>query len=98
MFEKNAEIQERESDGLKDLVEKHIHMEEQLIEKIHSIESEIEDNRIKVLVQYICEDEKRHHKLLKKVMKILVKRETITEKDWIDFIWQSVPFHGAPGG
>jgi len=27
-----------------------------------------------------------------------VRGETITEDDWWDFLWQGVPFHGAPGG
>jgi hypothetical protein len=50
------------------------------------------------LVSSILEDEKRHHGLLKQVLEILVKGETITEADWWDMLWKDVPFHGSPGG
>jgi hypothetical protein len=43
-------------------------------------------------------DEKRHHELLKEILEILVKGETITESDWWDVLWKNVPFHGSPGG
>jgi len=43
-------------------------------------------------------DEKRHHELLKMVLEILVRGETITEADWWELLWKNVPFHGAPGG
>jgi hypothetical protein len=46
----------------------------------------------------ILSDEKRHHALLKKVLEILVRGETITDKEWWDVLWENVPFHGAPGG
>jgi len=50
------------------------------------------------LLNAILEDEKRHHELLKRVLEILVKGETITEEEWWDVLWRNVPFHGSPGG
>jgi len=85
-------------DKQKDLVEKHIQMEAELIEKITKMLPSLKDKKVKLLLTAILSDEKRHHELLKEVLEILVKGETITEADWWDMLWKDVPFHGAPGG
>ena len=85
-------------DKQKDLVEKHIQMEAELIQKIGKTLPSVEDKKVRLLLEAILSDEKRHHELLKNVLEILVKGETITEADWWDMLWKDVPFHGAPGG
>lgn len=85
-------------DKQKDLVEKHIAMEAELIKKIGNMLPTVKDAKVALLLKAILEDEKRHHGLLKEVLEILVKGETITEADWWDIIWKDVPFHGSPGG
>jgi len=85
-------------DKQKALVEKHIRMEAELIKKISKILPSVEDKKVKLLLNAILADEKRHHELLKMVLEILVRGETITEEDWWDLLWKNVPFHGAPGG
>ena len=85
-------------DKQKALVEKHIRMEAELIKKISRVLPTVEDEKVKLLLNAILADEKRHHALLKMVLEILVRGETITEEDWWDLLWKNVPFHGAPGG
>jgi ribonucleotide reductase beta subunit family protein with ferritin-like domain len=85
-------------DKQKALVEKHIHLEAELIEKISKVLPSVENEKVKLLLNAILADEKRHHELLKMVLEILVRGETITEADWWDLLWKNVPFHGAPGG
>ena len=80
------------------LVEKHIRMEEELIKKISKVLPTVENAKVKLLLNAILGDEERHHELLKMVLEILVRGETITEEDWWDMLWKNVPFHGAPGG
>jgi hypothetical protein len=80
------------------LVEKHIRMEEELIKKISKVLPTVENAKVKLLLNAILGDEERHHELLKMVLEILVRGETITEADWWDLLWKNVPFHGAPGG
>jgi len=80
------------------LVEKHIQMEAELIKKISDILPKVEDAKVKLLLDAILADERRHHELLKMILEILVKGETITEDDWWELLWKNVPFHGAPGG
>jgi len=81
-----------------DLVEKHIQIEAELIQKIGKTLPSIKDKKVKLLLEAILSDEIRHHALLKNVLEILVKGETITEADWWDMLWKDVPFHGSPGG
>jgi rubrerythrin len=85
-------------DKQKDLVEKHIQMEAKLIRKISEVLPTVKDNKVRLLLSAILEDEKRHHGLLKQILEVLVKGETITEGDWWDILWKDVPFHGSPGG
>jgi len=80
------------------LVEKHIRMEEELIKKISKVLPTVENAKVKLLLNAILGDEERHHELIKMVLEILVRGETITEADWWDLLWKNVPFHGAPGG
>lgn len=85
-------------DKQQDLVEKHIQIEAELIKKISKTLPSVKDNKVRLLLTAILQDEKRHHGLLKEVLEILVKGETITEADWWDILWKEVPTHGSPGG
>lgn len=85
-------------DAQRALVEKHIQMEAELIKKIEKMMPAIENNKVKYLVNTILTDEKRHHAMLKTVLEIIVRAETITEDEWWELLWEGAPFHGAPGG
>ncbi|MGQ9530160.1 MAG: hypothetical protein ACUVQX_01805 [Candidatus Bathycorpusculaceae bacterium] len=91
-------LTQEQLDKQRAVVEKHIHMEAELIKKISNVLPTVEDEKVRLLLNAILEDEKRHHALLKMVLDILVKGEAITEADWWDLLWKNVPFHGAPGG
>jgi rubrerythrin len=85
-------------DKQRKLVEKHIEMEAELIKKLDKVIPTIENDKVKLLLNAILADEKRHHELLKVVLNIIVRGETLTEEDWWELLWKNVPFHGAPGG
>jgi len=85
-------------DKQRELVEKHIRLEAELIGKISKAMPGIENKKVRLLLNAILLDEKRHHQLLKEVLEILVRGETITEGDWWDILWKNVPVHGTPGG
>ncbi|MCJ7424102.1 ferritin-like domain-containing protein [Candidatus Bathyarchaeota archaeon] len=91
-------LTQEQLDKQRDLVEKHIELEAELIEKIDHILPTVENQKVTLLLDAILMDEKRHHELLKKILEIIVHGETITEADWWDVIWKNVPFHGSPGG
>lgn len=85
-------------DAQRALVEKHIEMEAELIKKLERMMPSIENSKVKFLLNTIFMDEKRHHAMLKTVLEIIVRGETITEDDWWEVLWSNSPFHGAPGG
>lgn len=85
-------------DKQKELVKKHIQLEAEVIQKLDKAIPTIQNEKVKLLLNAILSDEKRHHALLKNVLEILVKGETITDQDWWDVMWENVPFHGTPGG
>ncbi|MEM1716041.1 MAG: hypothetical protein QXN24_00265 [Candidatus Bathyarchaeia archaeon] len=80
------------------LIERHIRIEAELIDKIDSILPKVDDEKLKLLFMAVLADEKRHHELLRRVLEILIRGETITEDEWWEVLWKNVPFHGAPGG
>jgi bacterioferritin (cytochrome b1) len=80
------------------LIEKHIEIESRLIIKLEAMIPKIDDKKVVFLLNAILSDEKRHHEMLKMVLEIVVKGETITEDDWWKLLWEGSPFHGAPGG
>ncbi len=80
------------------LVEKHITIEADLIKKLEKELPTIENKKAAFLLNSILMDERRHHAMLKQVLEIIVKGETITEQQWWDILWEGSPFHGAPGG
>ncbi len=85
-------------DKQRELVEKHIRLESEIIKKLREVIPSVQNKKVKLLLTVILSDEVRHHALLKKVLNILVRGETITDDDWWDVLWENVPFHGAPGG
>jgi rubrerythrin len=91
-------LTEENLDKQKELVEKHILLEAKIIKILDKVIPSIENKKVQLLLKAILSDEKRHHTLLKQVLEILVRGETITDQEWWDVLWESVPFHGAPGG
>jgi rubrerythrin len=85
-------------DKQRELVEKHIYLEAKIINKLKEVIPSVKNKKVKLLLDAILSDEIRHHALLKKVLDIIIRGETITENDWWDVMWENVPFHGAPGG
>lgn len=91
-------LTEEEFENLKETVKKHVEYEERTMERLKRVIEKTRNEKAKLLLESIFADEERHHDLLNKIMSIVVRGETITERDWWDFLWRNVPFHGAPGG
>ena len=69
-------------DKQRELVEKHIHLEAEIINKLKEVIPSVKNKKVKLLLDAILSDEIRHHALLKKVLDIIIRGETITENDW----------------
>lgn len=91
-------MSENELDKINKAVRWHINAEEKLINRLNETLERTSDQKIKFLLESVLADEKRHHQLLKKIMEIIVKGETITKDEWWEIMWREVPTHGSPGG
>jgi rubrerythrin len=98
LTETSTALTQEDLDKHRALIEKHIKMETELIEKIEQVLPTVTNDKVKLLLNAILSDEKRHHALLKGVLETIVHGETITEDDWWKMLWEDVPFHGTPGG
>jgi rubrerythrin len=98
LTETSTALKQEDLDKHRAIVEKHIALEAELIGKIEAIMPTVTNNKVKLLLNAILTDEKRHHALLKGVLETIVHGETITENDWWKMLWEDVPFHGSPGG
>jgi len=91
-------LKQEHLDEQKALIEKHIEIESKLITKLEEKIPGITNKKVVFLLNAILSDERRHHEMLKMVLEIIIKGETITEDDWWKLLYEDVPFHGTPGG
>ena len=94
----NPLIDEKVTDQLKANLENHIRLEQQAIDTYKELLKTLEDEKEKMVIKYILNDEVRHHALLKRLHKMIVEKETITEQDLWDLTWKDSISHGSPGG
>jgi len=84
-------LNEAQLDLQRRVVERHIEMEAAVIKQLEAKMPGVENEKLELLLQAILLDERRHHKLLKTLLEILVRGETVTEGDWWDAVWGDVP-------
>jgi len=90
-------ITEEDYVRLEEVIKKHIVVEKQMMEASKQLLTS-KDPRIQHLLKEIYDDELKHHALMKRILEAVVKRETIFDANWWDFLWEGVPGHGAPLG
>ena len=76
------ELTSQDVDAQRRLVEKHIQMEAELMKTLEDMTPKVQNEKLALLLNVILEDEQRHHGLLKKILRILVKREAVSEEWW----------------
>ena len=91
LTETRTPLDETQLDTQKELVKRHITMEEQVIARLEEMIPEVENEKVSFILEAIIADERRHHKVLLKVHELLVRGETVTEEDWWDAVWGDVP-------
>jgi len=94
----NPAITEEDFSKLREIVETHVKLEEEMIRELKEYIGEAGDPRVTNIFRYILEDEVKHHQLLRNILEVVVKREVIKESEIWDMLWKEVPFHGTPGG
>jgi rubrerythrin len=88
---KNTPLEEEDLDTQRNLINEHIIFEEKIIKKLEKFLPRINNPKAITLLKSILSDERKHHKMLKKLEKVLLEGETITEQDWWEAMWKDVP-------
>ena len=91
LTESRTPLDETQLDRQRDLVERHITMEERVIARLEEMIPRVENEKVSFILEAIIADERRHHKVLLNVQELLVRGETVTEEDWWDAVWGDVP-------
>ena len=91
-------ISELEQKEFVDGIREHIKLEELAIETYSKLIESTDNNKVKLIASYILEDEKRHHALLKKIEEVIIEKQTLSEEDLFNLVWEFSVSHGSPGG
>ena len=91
LTESRTPLDETQLDRQRELVKRHITMEERVIARLEEMIPRVENEKISFILETIIADERRHHKVLLNVQDLLVRGETVTEEDWWDAVWGDVP-------
>ena len=91
LSEPRPALDEGQFDVQRALVTSHIAMEERVIARLEEMIPGVENEKVSFILNAIIEDERRHHKVLKRVEELLVRGETVTEEDWWDAAFGDVP-------
>jgi len=89
--EERHPLNENQLDKQREIVERHIKMEGEVIEKLEKIIPEVDNEKVSFILEAIISDERRHHKVLKKLQQVLVRGETVTDAEWWDSLFGDVP-------
>lgn len=79
-------ISEKNLDKISMNIKKHIELEAEAIETYKELLSKLDNEQEKTIIQTIYHEELRHHALLKKLYRTIIKREAIIEEDLWDFL------------
>ena len=79
-------IEEEKLDELATNIKKHIELEAKAIQTYKELLDVLENEKEKLIIREIFNDENRHHLLLKKIHEMIIKQEAITEEDMFEFL------------
>lgn len=71
-----------DKEEMKDTLDKHVAQEKEMLKRLEQIIEKVEEPKAKSLLKQIAEDERRHHRILDEVTKIVSWRSTTDEQWW----------------
>jgi len=77
----------REVAEVLDSLKKHVEEEMAMTKDFESLIDKIKDRRIKFLLENIVTDEKRHHSVMERIVKLIGDSET-SDDEWWDFLYR----------
>lgn len=81
-------IGEKQSDIISDAIQQHIELESSAIKTYKELLEKLESEKERFVIRAIYQDEIRHHALLKRLMRVIVEKETLYTSEMWDFLWE----------
>ena len=96
----NPAIDEKVSEEIALAIQEHMELEALALKRYTEYMESLSfvDNREKIVIKCIIDDERRHHEVLRWLYKTIVQKETLIEEDVWDHMWSDAFTHGTPGG
>ena len=82
---KGTVVRIAQKDKMREALEQHVAREKEMLTRLDEIILLVHEPKIKVLLQHMADDEKKHHKILEEVERIFGWRDA-TQEDW----WSTV--------
>lgn len=90
MFTKpTPSVAEEFGDDLKKAIAEHIELEAQAVQTYQQKLETTEDESEKLIIRAILNDERKHHKLLTTIQKMIVEKHSLSEKELWDMVEES---------
>ena len=77
-----------EGEEFRKVIEKHVEIEKEMLEGFEEIVDKTEDKRIRLILQDIISDEKKHHMIMKRIHELVCKSEEVQDSKWWDFLFR----------
>jgi rubrerythrin len=87
---KNPSITVEDYKNLKEIIEKHIEIELQMMEEVKKLLQNKKNSKVKYLLNEIYTDEHKHHILMENILESVIKKETFFEEDRWEKIWEEL--------
>jgi len=81
-------IGEKQSDIIGKVIQEHIDLESSAIETYKELLKKLESEKERFVIRAIFQDEIRHHALLKRLMRVIIEKETLYTSEMWDFLWE----------
>jgi bacterioferritin (cytochrome b1) len=80
---------------LAQIIKEHIDIERKMSKELGDLLKYDLDKSVKHLLKEIQMDEEKHHKVMERILDLVINKETISDKQYWDMIWKDVPGHSA---
>ena len=81
-------IGEKQSDIIGKVIQEHIDLESSAIETYKELLEKLESEKERFVIRAIYQDEIRHHALLKRLIRVIIEKETLYTSEMWNFLWE----------
>jgi hypothetical protein len=86
-LKKTPKIESEEVSEVIEVLKRHVEEERVMMKNSEDLVDEVEDRRVKFLLENIVMDEKRHHSIMKRIIELVSDSKTSDDK-WWDFLYR----------